>query len=109
VLLVGEGRTAEGLDKAQQANKLAPNDPIVLDTYGWATFKSGDAPGALKILTKASVSAPQSAATLYHLGEVQWALGDGAAAKASLAQSLKLSTSFRGANEARARLDKLAK
>lgn len=40
-VLIEQGRAAEAVPLARRAMALAPKDPIVVDTLGWAVFKSG--------------------------------------------------------------------
>lgn len=63
----------EGLRYAKQAGKLAPNDPQVLDTLGWAQFKTGQKSEALNTLSR-SVEMTPLAANQYHLAEVMLAI-----------------------------------
>ncbi|MDO8958402.1 MAG: tetratricopeptide repeat protein [Rhodocyclaceae bacterium] len=67
-------RLAEALALIERALQLAPNDPLILDSKGWALFRMGDARAALEILGAAygMRADPEIAA---HLGEVLWSLG----------------------------------
>lgn len=40
-VLIEQGRAAEAVPLARRAMALAPKDPIITDTLGWALFKSG--------------------------------------------------------------------
>ncbi|MHB1358104.1 MAG: tetratricopeptide repeat protein [Rhodocyclaceae bacterium] len=67
-------RLPEALALIERALQLAPNDPLILDSKGWALFRMGDARAALEVLTTAYAmrADPEIAA---HLGEVLWSLG----------------------------------
>jgi Flp pilus assembly protein TadD len=73
-------RTAEGLKLIEQALALAPGDPYILDSMGWAQFRMGNYDDSEKFLRRALAdrSDPEIAA---HLGEVLWAKGERARAK----------------------------
>jgi tetratricopeptide (TPR) repeat protein len=64
-------KAQEYLDKAIQ---LQPEDPAILDSYGWLWYKLGDHARALKYLQQAYARNPDPEIA-FHLGEVLWALG----------------------------------
>lgn len=67
-------RLQEALDLISKANQLAPNDPYILDSLGWAEFRLGRLEQALKTLQRAyEIKADAEIAA--HLGEVMWAMG----------------------------------
>ena len=68
-------RTAEGLKLIEQALALAPADPFILDSMGWAYYRLGNLEDSEKYLRRALAdhSDPEIAA---HLGEVLWAKGE---------------------------------
>ncbi len=68
-------RTAEGLKLIEQALALAPADPFILDSMGWAYYRMGNLEDSEKYLRRALAdrSDPEIAA---HLGEVLWAKGE---------------------------------
>jgi tetratricopeptide (TPR) repeat protein len=68
-------RTSEGLALIDRALKLAPDDPFILDSMGWAYFRMGKYDDAETFLRRALAerSDPEIAA---HLGEVLWARGE---------------------------------
>ncbi len=68
-------RTGEGLALIDRALKLAPDDPFILDSMGWAYFRMGKYDDAETYLRRALAerSDPEIAA---HLGEVLWARGE---------------------------------
>jgi Tfp pilus assembly protein PilF len=65
---------AKALPYSQKAAQLAPNNPDILDTYGWALAKTGKFVDAeAQLLRAVQLSDSPLAATLprYHLGWVQ--------------------------------------
>ena len=53
---------------ARQAAALAPNDPTVLDTLGWALFKAGGANAeAASVLARAATMQPGNPTIRAHL------------------------------------------
>ncbi|BBA35248.1 tetratricopeptide tPR_2 repeat-containing protein [Methylocaldum marinum] len=80
------------LDEAKQyldrAIELKPDDPAILDSYGWLQYRLGNHGTALDYLQRAyeSVSDPEIAA---HLGEVLWESGRHQEAKKVWKEALK--------------------
>ena len=68
----------ERLDEAksliEQALKLAPNDPFILDSMGWVLFRQGDQPGAIQYLSQAFGARPDPGIAAQS-GEVLWVSG----------------------------------
>lgn len=73
-------RVAEGLALIERALALAPNDPFILDSVGWAQFRMGRLDEAEKFLQRAMEQRPDPEIGA-HLGEVLWAKGDRAQAQ----------------------------
>jgi len=73
-------RTAEGLALVERALVLAPDDPFILDSVGWANFRMGNLEEAEKHLRRAMEQRPDPEIAA-HLGEVLWAKGDRARAQ----------------------------
>lgn len=73
-------RIKEGYGYIQRAYKIQPGDPAILDSMGWANYRLGKYPQAIKYLRQAlaSFKDPEIAA---HLGEVLWVSGDHAQAR----------------------------
>lgn len=65
-----------------------PDNAAVLDSMGWALFRQGRLPEALEFLKRANDLGDDAEIDL-HLGEVQWALGDRDAARATWQQALE--------------------
>lgn len=51
-VLIEQDRASEAIPLARRAIALAPKDPIVLDTLGWALFKSGGSPAEARSLVQ---------------------------------------------------------
>jgi tetratricopeptide (TPR) repeat protein len=73
-------RVAEGLALVERALVLAPDDPFILDSVGWANFRMGNLDEAEKHLRRAMEQRPDPEIAA-HLGEVLWAKGDRARAQ----------------------------
>ncbi|MFV0370783.1 MAG: tetratricopeptide repeat protein [Azonexus sp.] len=67
-------RLDEAADLLIRATRLAPEDPFIMDSYGWLQYRQGKLNEALQTLSKAYrlKADPEIAA---HLGEVLWQLG----------------------------------
>jgi tetratricopeptide (TPR) repeat protein len=81
-------RTAEGLALIERAHKLAPDDPFILDSMGWAQFRMGNLDVAEGYLRRA-LAERQDAEIASHLGEVLWAKGERARAQEIWRSQLK--------------------
>jgi tetratricopeptide (TPR) repeat protein len=68
-------RLAEGLALVERALVLAPDDPFILDSVGWANFRLGNLDEAERHLRRAMEQRPDPEIAA-HLGEVLWAKGD---------------------------------
>jgi Flp pilus assembly protein TadD len=68
-------RYAEGYALIEQAHKLSPADPFIMDSMGWALFRMGKLDDAETYLRRALVER-SDAEIAAHLGEVLWAKGD---------------------------------
>jgi cellulose synthase operon protein C len=92
---------------AEAAYKLAPGNPLVIDTLGWALFLQGQTDKALPLLRDARLRAPGNPEIRYHLATVLVAVKRHAEAKAELREALKISPRFEGAPEAQTLLKSL--
>jgi len=81
-------RLEEAKRYLDRAIELKPDDPAILDSYGWLQYRLGNSGEALDYLRRAyeSVSDPEIAA---HLGEVLWESGRRQEAKKIWKEALK--------------------
>ena len=81
-------RASEGLKLIEQAHALAPDDPFILDSMGWAHFRLGDLDASEQFLRRALTARPDPEIAA-HLGEVLWAKGERNRAKEIWQSQLK--------------------
>lgn len=67
-------RLTEAVSLLDKALSLAPNDPFILDSVGWAQFRTGNLVRAQEYLERAFKMRPDPEIAA-HLGEVLWAMG----------------------------------
>jgi tetratricopeptide (TPR) repeat protein len=72
-------RLAEAVTLLDKALVLAPQDPFILDSVGWAQYRSGNLARAQEFLERAYKARPDPEIAA-HLGEVLWARGQREAA-----------------------------
>ena len=89
---------------AEQAVKLSPNDPAILDTLGWVLYVKGENDKALEMLQKAKSALPGNPTVRYHLGLALLKIGRKDDAKAELEEALAISRDFPEAADAAAQL-----
>jgi WD40 repeat protein/tetratricopeptide (TPR) repeat protein len=87
-------RYQEACDLLKQAKELAPENPFVLDSFGWVLYKMGNYEESLenlrKAYTKTDALTPEAAAeNAAHLGEVLWAAGNKDEAKAVFEKAMQ--------------------
>ena len=68
-------RLAEAVALIEQAIKIKPDEPAIIDSYGWAQYRLGNIDEAVKFLRKAYALQPDSEVAA-HLGEVLWVSGE---------------------------------
>ncbi|MDP1595017.1 MAG: tetratricopeptide repeat protein [Gallionella sp.] len=74
-LLERNVRIAEAVVLVEKALELAPDDLAVMDSVGWAYFRSGKLDESVKMLKRAFAGNPDPEIAA-HLGEVLWVRGD---------------------------------
>jgi putative PEP-CTERM system TPR-repeat lipoprotein len=87
---------------AERAFKLAPADPLVLDTLGWILAQKGQTDAALKHLREARLRSPQNPEIRYHLAWVLAKTGRKAEALQELDAALQPGRTFPDADKAKA-------
>jgi tetratricopeptide (TPR) repeat protein len=83
-------RYAEAEAYLLQALKLRPDEPVIVDSYGWLQFKMGRAAKALEYLRTAFNKQKENEIAA-HLVEVLWALGQKDEAKDIFKEAIKAS------------------
>ena len=73
-LLNKSNRYADAEKYLQQALRLAPDEAVIIDSYGWLQFRLGNTERALDYLQRA-YDKQQENEIAAHLAEVLWALG----------------------------------
>lgn len=87
---------------AERAFKLAPADPLVLDTLGWILAQKGQTDAGLRHLREARLRSPQNPEIRYHLAWVLAKTGRKAEALQELDAALQPGRTFPDADKARA-------
>jgi len=95
------------LPTAEQAYKLAANDPGVIDTLGWVLLEQGNTGRALPLLQKASSLAPHAPEIRYHYAVGLQKSGDKQGARKELDALLAENKNFPQIDDARALLKAL--
>jgi len=86
--LILVGQTDEALKYAQQAREIAPDNPSVIDTLGWALYNKGMYDAAIHQLEL--LKADPAAAHRYHLAMAYFKRGDVVRGKATFNAALKI-------------------
>lgn len=81
-------RAVEGMKLIEKAHALAPSDPFILDSMGWAHFRLGNLSESEKYLRRALAERPDPEIAA-HLGEVLWTKGERDGAQAVWQSQLK--------------------
>ena len=68
-------RLSEAVELIKKAIKIKPEEPAIIDSYGWAQYRLGNFEESVKLLRKAYAKQPDSEVAA-HLGEVLWVSGD---------------------------------
>ena len=105
--LARETGRGDALDLAERAYNLAPENPAVLDTYGWLLTLADRDEDGIEYLTQAAQLAPQALEILYHVAYAQAQLGRNDAARATLEALLAEEQPFAGRADAEALLESL--
>jgi cellulose synthase operon protein C len=84
----------KAIEFAEQANKLAPDQPSIMNTLGTLLLDKGETARGVDLLRKASALAPQSADIRLSLAKALVQSGDKAAARRELDELTKLGDKF---------------
>ena len=93
---------------AEEALKVRPNDPGILDTLGWVHYRMGDLNQARSLLEQALGAAPEADVMNYHLGAVLLKQGQKDEALEKLKKALGDDGDFPGRNDAEKLLKELS-
>jgi putative PEP-CTERM system TPR-repeat lipoprotein len=91
---LGQMKDPKALGYAEQANKLAPNQPAIMDTLGVLLVEQGDIERGLDLLTKALQLAPEAHAVRLNYAQALLKAGKKAEAKQELETLAKLGEKF---------------
>lgn len=97
-------RYREALQLIQQAHKLLPDDPAVLDSLGWVLYRMGRVSEAIHHLKQALILFPD-AEVAAHLGEALWVSGNKNDALKVFKEALDASPNHSTITETMKRLD----
>ena len=100
-------KDSRALPLAEQALKLAPEQPAVQDTLGWILVGQGQMPRGLDLLRSAASKAPNMASIRYHYAVALARTGNKMEARNELNSALRSSEKFPELDEARALLKTL--
>lgn len=86
---------------AERAYKADSQNPLLMDTAGWANHLAGNHDRALQLLREARLRAPDVADIRYHLGAVLAKAGRNAEAREELQAALRANVKFSSVEDAR--------
>ena len=92
---------------AEQALKLKPDNPAIMDTAGWILVQQGQAERGAKLLQQALSKMPNAAEIRYHLAVAYTKLGDDARAEKELQSVLATNAAFHQRQKAKTLLAQL--
>jgi putative PEP-CTERM system TPR-repeat lipoprotein len=92
--VMGQLKDPKALEYAEKANKLAPNNPSILDTLGTLLVERGDVKRGVDVMQQASTLAPGSAGIRLNYARALIKSGQKAAAKKELESLAQLGDRF---------------
>jgi tetratricopeptide (TPR) repeat protein len=98
-------RLAEARRMIEKAVRAEPNDGAMVDSLGWVMLRTGDLPGAVRTLERASELMPNDATVNGHLGDAYAAAGRKLEAGYQWRRALMLHPEAGEAERLRAKLD----
>lgn len=90
----GQMKSPKAIEYAEKANKLAPNQPALMDTLAMLMADKGDTAGAITLLRKALEISPQAAALRLNLARVLISAGKKEEARSELDTLAKMGDKF---------------
>jgi putative PEP-CTERM system TPR-repeat lipoprotein len=106
-ILYHREKDARAVATAEQALKLAPDQPGIEDTLGWILVDQGQIPRALDLLSKATSKLPKLATIHYHYGVALIRAGKKAEGKKELETAIATGQKFPELDQARTLLKSL--
>ncbi|MEX5745743.1 XrtA/PEP-CTERM system TPR-repeat protein PrsT [Massilia sp. X63] len=100
-------KDARALPTAEQAYKLAGQNPAIMDTLGWILVEKGDTARGLDLLRKAVAAVPDAEDVRYHLAAALAKSGDKAGARKELEKALASGKPFAMMDEAKSLMRQL--
>ena len=104
---LAESGDSRAIAYAEQALKLKPDNPSVLDTLGWILVRQGQAARGIKLLQQALSKTPDAAEIQFHLASAYAKSGDRVRAQRELERLLTSGVAFPQEQEARSMLKQL--
>jgi tetratricopeptide (TPR) repeat protein len=95
----------EGLKMIQHAVELRPNDGYIVDSLGWAYYRTGDLAKATQFLERAIELLPEDPTINDHLGDVYWQTGRVAEARYQWRRALQFGPDPGDVKSIQAKLD----
>jgi Flp pilus assembly protein TadD len=108
VISYGDGDLSEALGYAEQARKLDPRNPTILDTLAWIQTRLGKHEPALALSELALAQQPNLPILRYHYGAILAALGRQDEVRDALKAAMRGGADFQGVADARALLERLS-
>lgn len=97
----------KALQWAEKAYQLSPQNPAIIDTYGWAVFQRGDRETGLGLLQEALLKAPQDSGIRFHVAQALEQVGNYDEAHRHVKQILYTDPQFSQKAQAEAMLKRL--
>ncbi len=104
---MGQAKDPKAIELAEQAYKLAPAQPTIIDTLGALLVAKGDVDRGLELLQKANSLAPKNPTVKLNLAKALIKAGKAPDARKELEEIISLGEKLPAANEARALLQGL--
>lgn len=84
----------KGLEMAEEANRIAPNSPAIMDTLGWMLVENGEMKRGVELLRQAIAMSPPSHDIRLHLAKALVKAGDKDGARRELQVLSRLGDQF---------------